>query len=95
MNALTAILSLVLCLTTGFANAQTVIHPAKPAAPNPVLQGMSNGVNGIGQGLGNVAKGTAQGTGWFFQELLRPVEAMRVGIIDMFGVKEESGRKRT
>ena len=75
-------------------NQEKVVYAQKPARPNPAIQAMGNGINGVGKGLGNVAKGTAKGAGWFFGELLRPVEALRTGLIDAFGVKEGSGRKR-
>ena len=104
MSAFAAFLSLFLLLSTDFSGTQTVVVPPEndqkivyaqqPAKPNPTIAALGNGVNGVGKGLGNAAQGAAKGAGWFFQELLRPVEALRTGLIDTFGVKEESTRKR-
>ncbi len=104
MDLLAGILSMALMLTTDFTATQTVVVPEnnnkkvvysqKPAKPNPVFQAMGNGIDGVGKGLGNTAQGTAKGAGWFFQELLRPVEALRTGLIDTFGVKESSGHRQ-
>ena len=97
-------LSLFFMFSTDFSNTQTVVVPPenqekvvyaqKPAKPNAAMQALGNGVGGVGKGLGTVAQGTAKGAGWFFGELLRPVEALRTGLIDTFGVKENPGSKR-
>ena len=98
MQGVAAIFSLLLFLSTDFANTGTVVSPApirqktvivsKPAKPNPALEALGNGLAGIGKGLGNVGAGAAGGVGWFFGELFRPVNALRDGMIDTFGVKE-------
>ena len=83
--------------TTDFSNTNTGVPSAKnpqPSKPNPALQALGNGINGIGKGVGDMANGAGQGLGWFFSELLRPVEALRAGMIDTFGVKEPVRRVR-
>ena len=75
-------------------NRQKVVYPQQPSRPNPALQALGNGVDGVGKGVGGVAKGAGQGLGWFFGELLRPVEALRTGMIDTFGVKEPAQKAR-
>ncbi len=98
-----AIFSFVLMLSTDFAHTGTVVAPApirqktvfvsKPDKPNPALEALCNGLSGIGKGFGNVTAGTAKGAGWFFGELLRPVQGLRDGMIDAFGVKENARGK--
>ncbi len=62
---------------------------AQPAAKKPgIWEGMGQGIQGVGKGMGNAAGGAAKGAGWIFSELMRPVEAIRTGLIDVFGVKE-------
>ena len=103
MQCVAAIFSLVVFLSTDFARAGAVVAPApirqktvmvsKPGRPNPVFDSLGNGIAGIGKGLGNVSTGAAGGAAWFFGELLRPVNALREGLINTFGVKENQGAK--
>lgn len=104
MNSLLALMSCILMLTTDFSstptvvvpegNSQKVIYSKKQAAPNPAVRAVGNGINGIGKGMGGVTQQAGKGAGWFFGELLRPVEALRNGLIDVFGVKEPTERRQ-
>ncbi len=97
MQSLLAILTTALLLATDFPdqgtvvpptqNTRKVVYPKAPSSPNA-------GVQGLGKGLGNVMDGAGKGASWFFGELLRPVEALRTGLVNAFGGPEKPSRDR-
>ena len=89
MNSLLYLLTTILLLTTDFSNTGSVVPTRQPAKPNAAAQALGNRISGIGKGMGNIATGVGKGAGWFFGELLRPLDAMRNGLIDTFGVPEK------
>ncbi len=89
MHSILALLTTILLLTTDFSNTRAVVPPQKPSKPNAVAQALGNSASGIGKGVGNIANGAGKGAGWFFGELLRPLDALRNGMIDKFGVTEK------